>query len=90
MTCQFSSYMLTLYYSLSICHIANYKAKQYANFSVTTSNKISYRDRPTVFNNLQRPIMHIQKVKAKVESSNPVHGELYSIQHHVIHFVSDL
>jgi hypothetical protein len=25
--------MLTLYYSLSICHIANYKAKQYANFS---------------------------------------------------------
>ena len=26
----------------------------------------------------------------KVVSSNPVHGEMYSIQHYVIHFVSDL
>ena len=26
----------------------------------------------------------------KVVSSNPAHGEVYSIQHHVIKFVSDL
>jgi len=26
----------------------------------------------------------------KVVSSNPVHGEVYSIQHYVIKFVSDL
>jgi hypothetical protein len=26
----------------------------------------------------------------KVVSSNPVHGEMYSIQHYVIKFVSDL
>ena len=27
---------------------------------------------------------------SKVVSSNPVHGEMYSIQHYVIKFVSDL
>jgi hypothetical protein len=26
----------------------------------------------------------------KVASSNPVHGEVYSIQHYVIKFISDL
>jgi hypothetical protein len=29
-------------------------------------------------------------ITAKVVSSNPVHGEVYSIQHYVIQFVSDL
>ena len=29
-------------------------------------------------------------ITAKVVSSNPVHGEVYSIQHYVIKFVSDL
>jgi gamma-glutamylcyclotransferase (GGCT)/AIG2-like uncharacterized protein YtfP len=36
--------------------------------------------------------LHVQSVPiiAKVVSSNPVHGEVYSIQHKVIKFVSDL
>jgi len=29
-------------------------------------------------------------ITAKVVSSNPVHGEVYSIQHYVTKFVSDL
>ena len=29
-------------------------------------------------------------ITTKVVSSNPVHGEVYSIQHHAISFVSDL
>jgi len=29
-------------------------------------------------------------ITTKVVSSNPVHGEVYSIQHYVIKFVSDL
>jgi len=32
----------------------------------------------------------LTKVSTKVVSSNPVHGEVYSIQHYVIQFVSDL
>jgi hypothetical protein len=36
--------------------------------------------------------LHVQSVSitTKVESSSPVHGEVYSIQHYVIKFVSDL
>ena len=36
--------------------------------------------------------LHIQLVPitTKVVSSNPVHGEVYSIQHYMIKFVSDL
>ena len=36
--------------------------------------------------------LHVQSVSitTKVVSSNPVHGEVYSIQHVVIKFVSDL
>ena len=29
-------------------------------------------------------------ITTKAESSNPVHGEVYSMQHYVIKFVSDL
>ena len=29
-------------------------------------------------------------ITSKVVSSNPIHGEVYSIQHYVIEFVSDL
>jgi hypothetical protein len=32
----------------------------------------------------------INAITTKVLSSNPVHGEMYSIQHYVIKFVSDL
>jgi hypothetical protein len=32
----------------------------------------------------------IRPITTKVVSSNPVHGEVYSIQHYVIKFVSDL
>jgi hypothetical protein len=35
---------------------------------------------------LQLPVQSVPKVV----SSNPVHGEVYSIQHYVIKFVSDL
>jgi hypothetical protein len=35
---------------------------------------------------LQLPV----PIAIKVVSSNPVHGEVYSIQHYVIKFVSDL
>ena len=36
--------------------------------------------------------LHVQSVPItiKVVSSKPVHGEVYSIQHYVIRFVSDL
>ena len=36
--------------------------------------------------------LHVQSVPitTKVISSNPVHGEVYSIEHYVIKFVSDL
>ena len=35
--------------------------------------------------------LHVQSVPTitKVVSSNPAHGELYSIQHYVIKFISD-
>ena len=35
-------------------------------------------------------IMQSVPITTKVVSSNPVHGEVYSIQHYVIRFVSDL
>ena len=44
------------------------------------------RDRMVVEYTTTCAIVHIP---AKVVSSNPVHGEVYSIQHYVIQFVSD-
>ena len=38
---------------------------------------------------LQLPVQS-EPMTIKVVSSNPVHGEVYSIQHYVIKFVSDL
>jgi hypothetical protein len=38
---------------------------------------------------LQLPV-HSVSITTKIVSSNPVHGEVYSIQHYVIKFVSDL
>jgi len=38
---------------------------------------------------LQRPIQSVP-ITTKVVSLNPVYGELYSIQHYVIKFVSNL
>jgi hypothetical protein len=38
---------------------------------------------------LQLPVLSVPII-TKVVSSNPVHGELCSIQHYVIKFVSDL
>jgi hypothetical protein len=40
----------------------------------------------------QRYQLHVQSVTipTKVASSNPVYGEVYSMQHYVIKFVSDL
>jgi len=34
--------------------------------------------------------MQSVSITTKVVSSNPVHGKMYSIQHYVIRFVSDL
>ena len=41
---------------------------------------------------LQYKLISVQSVSitTKVVGSNPVHGEVYSIKHHVIKFVSDL
>ena len=38
---------------------------------------------------LQLPVQSVP-ITAKIVSSNPAHGEVYSIQHYVIKFVSDL
>ena len=38
---------------------------------------------------LQLPVQSVP-ITTKVVSSNPVHGEVYAIQHYVIKFVSDL
>jgi hypothetical protein len=38
---------------------------------------------------LQLPVQSLP-ITTKVVSSNPVHGEVYSIQHYVIKFVSNL
>ena len=38
---------------------------------------------------LQLPVQSVH-IATKVMSSNPVHGEVYSIQHYVIKFVNDL
>jgi hypothetical protein len=38
---------------------------------------------------LQLPVQSVP-ITTKVVSLNPVHGEVYSIQHYVIKFVSDL
>ena len=38
---------------------------------------------------LQLPVQSVP-ITTKVVSSNPVHGEVYSIQHYVIKFVSGL
>jgi hypothetical protein len=42
-----------------------------------------------VWLDLQLPVQSVH-IATKVMSSNPVHGEAYSIQHYVITFVSDL
>ena len=42
-----------------------------------------------ILSDLQLPVQSVP-ITTKVVSSNPVHGEVYSIQHYVIKFVSDL
>jgi hypothetical protein len=44
----------------------------------------------TLLKNLSVYVKQESPVTTKVVSSNPVHGEVYSIQHYVIKFVSDL
>jgi hypothetical protein len=38
---------------------------------------------------LQLPVQSMS-ITTKIVSSNPIHGEVYSIQHYMIKFVSDL
>jgi hypothetical protein len=47
------------------------------------------RDLMIVELDLQLPVQSVH-IATKVMSSNSVHGEVYSIQHYVIKFVSDL
>ena len=47
-----------------------------------------HRDRDRMVD-LQLPVQLVP-ITTNVVSSNPVHGEVYSIQHYVIKFVSDL
>ena len=46
-------------------------------------------DRDRMVFDLQLPVQSVS-ITTKVVSLNPVHGEVYSIQHHVIKFVSNL
>jgi hypothetical protein len=43
----------------------------------------------TIFLDLQLPVQSVP-IATKVVRSDPVHGEVYSMQHYVIKFVSDL
>jgi hypothetical protein len=58
----------------------------------TTFNNISVghlvRDRIVV--GLQLPVQSVPITTSKVASLNTAHGNVYSIQHYVIKFVSDL
>ena len=47
------------------------------------------RGRMVVGFTLQLPMQSVP-ITTKVVSSNPAHGEVYSIQHYVINFVNDL
>ena len=38
---------------------------------------------------IQLPVQSVPII-SKIVSSNPIHGEVYSIQHYLIKFVSDL
>jgi hypothetical protein len=48
-----------------------------------------YRGSQFYWLDLQLPVQSVP-ITTKVVSSNPVHGKVYSIQHYVIKFVSDL
>jgi hypothetical protein len=47
------------------------------------------RGRDRMILDLQLPMQSVP-ITTNVVSSNPVHGEVYSMQHYVIKFVSDL
>ena len=54
------------------------------------SRYIFISHKPTWHRDTQYTIYNIYKYMTKVVNSNPTHGEVYSIQHYVIKFVSDL
>ena len=55
--------------------------------NVTSTRRPRGRDRMVV--DVQLPVQSVP-ITTKVVSSNPAHGEVYSIQHYVIKFDSDL
>ena len=62
--------------------------QSYSETLLCQSLKRGRRDRMVVgFMDLQLPL-HSVPITAKVVSLNPVHGEMYLIQHYVIKFVS--
>jgi len=62
-----------------------------ANLQITNHNEVqkgrSRRDRMLVVVDLQLPVQSVP-IATKVVRSNTAHGEVYSIQHYVINFVS--
>jgi hypothetical protein len=72
--------MVELYNIWSQQYYRNIKQK-------TVESDIKYQ--PSIYKNAFMYILNIYKF-TKVVSSNPAHGEVYSIQHYVIKFVSDL
>jgi hypothetical protein len=56
---------------------------------VQTSTQRGHRGRDRIVLDLQLPMQSVS-IKTKAMSSNPVHGEIYSIQHCVIMLVIDM
>jgi hypothetical protein len=57
--------------------------------SIGAFHQISVHFGKAVSEDLQLPVQSVP-ITTKVMSSNPVHGKVYSIQHNVIKFVSNL
>jgi hypothetical protein len=56
---------------------------------MATLNRTDHRGRDCMAVGLQLPVQSVP-ITTKVVSLNPVHDEVYSIQHYVITYVSDL
>jgi hypothetical protein len=80
------SYELFLTTCLQICHLYYY---YYYNYEYIFHVNWGRSGLIVWQLDLQLPVQSVS-ITTEVVSSNPVHGEVYSIQHYVIKFVSDL
>jgi hypothetical protein len=62
------------------------QALLHIQFAISTKHHVIKCDLHKRYNS----ISDVTRIRFKVVSSNPVHGEVYSIQHYVLKFVSDL